>query len=201
MSESPTSAANAGHGLHMAITRHVRPECVAEFEAALLDFVPGTLAVPGMRGVHLLYPPPGSGSTEYGILRSFAGPAERDAFYASEQYRDWVRKIEPLTEGGAECRELDGLEVWFQNPHTPMPPRWKMALLTWLGVWPTSMGVAALVLPSISPIVHPILVSGVMSAGIVVCLTWIVMPNIVRLAHPWLHVPQDTSHPSVSRHP
>ena len=30
-----------------------------------------------------MHPPPGSGSTEYGILRSFASAAERDAFYAA----------------------------------------------------------------------------------------------------------------------
>lgn len=179
----------------MAVTRRVRRECVAEFEAALADFAAATMRAPGMRGVHCLYPPPGSGSNEYGILRSFASAEASSAFYASPEYQAWLDRIEPLTEDGAECRRLDGLEVWFHNPGGRMPPRWKMALLTWLAVWPVSMGVAAVVLPLISLRLHPVLVSGVVSAGIVLVLTWIAMPLMVRAAHGWLHPqPLSTKH-------
>lgn len=37
----------------------------------------------------MLTPPPGSDSREYGILRTFVGAAERDAFYASPLFNDW----------------------------------------------------------------------------------------------------------------
>jgi len=60
--------------IHIAITRRVRKPHVAEFERAPTDFARRSLAEPGARGVHCLYPPPGSGSTEYGIMRSFANP-------------------------------------------------------------------------------------------------------------------------------
>ena len=58
--------------IHIAVTRQVRKEHAPEFERLLADFAGQSLHVPGSRGVHLLFPPPGSDSTEYGILRSFA---------------------------------------------------------------------------------------------------------------------------------
>ena len=53
--------------------------------------------------------------------------------------REWLKRIEPMVEGEASYRNLGGLEAWFRDPHGPMPPRWKMALLTWIAVWPVSL--------------------------------------------------------------
>jgi len=173
--------------VHMAITRRVRKEHVGNFERELAAFASKSLTDPKSRGVHLLYPTPGSGSTEYGILRSFASKDDRDAFYESEFYKDWVTSIEHMLEGGHTLRELDGLEAWFREPHSKMPPRWKMALLTWIAVWPVSMTVAAVVLPLIGTSMPHIIRSGIVSAGIVLILTWVAMPFLVKVAHGWIH--------------
>ena len=132
-----------------------------------------------------MHPPPGSGSTEYGILRSFASTADRDAFYQTPLYRQWLDRIEPMVEGEPIYRQLDGLEAWFRDPHGPMPPRWKMAVLTWIAVWPVSMLVPRLC--SARSILPNVLSAGLISAGIVVILTWVAMPLLVKVAHPWLH--------------
>jgi uncharacterized protein len=137
--------------IHIAITRRVRKTHVAEFERALADFASRSLAQPGVLGVHCLHPPPGSGSTEYGIMRSFANPADRDAFYQTALYKEWLARIEPMVEGEATYRQLDGLEAWFRDSQSPMPPRWKMALLTWVAVWPVSMLVPAILAPMLGP--------------------------------------------------
>ncbi|HEY5895552.1 MAG TPA: antibiotic biosynthesis monooxygenase [Chthoniobacterales bacterium] len=173
--------------IHIAITRRVRKTHIAEFERALADFASRSLAEPGARGVHCLHPPPGSGSTEYGILRTFASVADRDAFYETALYKDWLVRIEPMVEGEASYRRLDGLEAWFREPHGAMPPRWKMALLTWIAVWPVSMIVPAILVPLLGPNISKILTSGVVSAGIVIVLTWVAMPLLVKVAHSWLH--------------
>jgi antibiotic biosynthesis monooxygenase (ABM) superfamily enzyme len=175
--------------IHIAITRRVRSGHLAEFERLLADFSRRSLAEPGARGMHFLHPPPGSSSAEYGILHSFASVAERDAFYQSRLYRQWLKDIAPLTEGEAIHRELSGLEAWFRNSEGPHPPRWKMAVLTWVAVWPVSMIVPAVLLPSVSPFLHPILAAGTIAAGIVSVLTWGAMPLLVKMAHPWLQTP------------
>ena len=175
--------------LHIAITRRVRPENAAEFERLLTEFAGRTLSVPGSRGVHLLFPPPGSESNEYGILRSFANSAARDAFYSSALYRDWTAQIDHLVESEPIFRKLDGLEAWFRGPLLPMPPRWKMAVLTWIAVWPVSIAVPAALAPFYGPSVPFVIRAGVGAAGIVLVLTWVAMPLLVKLAHRWLRGP------------
>jgi uncharacterized protein len=173
--------------IHLAIIRRVRKSQVEAFERALTDFASRSLATPGARGVQLIYPAPDSNSTEYGILRSFASVADRDAFYETALYKDWVAQIEPMVEGEPTIRQLNGLEAFFRDSQAPAPPRWKMALLTWIAVWPVSMLIPAIVVPIVGSVLPQILTSGVVAAGIVTVLTWFAMPLLVKLAHSWLH--------------
>ena len=172
--------------IYIAIMLRVRKSHVAEFERALAEFAHRSLAEPGARGVQCLYPPPGSASTEYGILRSFASASERDAFYGSPLFKDWLAEIEPMVEGKSNPRQLGGLEAWFRDGGEPLPPRWKMALLTWPAVWLVSMLVRAIVAPTLGPVLPQVLESGVVTAGVVTILTWVAMPLVVRMARPWL---------------
>lgn len=183
--------------IHIAITLRVRKQHVAEFEHALGDFAHQSLAEPGARGVHCLYPPPGSASTEYGIMRSFASAADRDAFYQTAFFKDWLARIEPMVEGEHVRRQLHGLEAWFRDPKEPMPPRWKMAMLTWVAVWLSSMLCRAIVAPVLGRSVPQFVEAALVAAGVVFILTWIAMPFVVTIAHGWLHpeskraLPQD----------
>lgn len=179
--------------IHIAITRRVRKEHAKEFERRLADFASRSLTDPASRGVHLLHPPAGAEVCEYGILRSFASEADRDAFYASPFYRDWTASIDHMLEGEPTFRRLDGLEAWFREPHAAMPPRWKMALLTWIAVWPVSMLVPTLLVPLLGTSLPTFLRSGVIAGGIVVVLTWVAMPPLVKLAHGWLHRPPSSA--------
>jgi uncharacterized protein len=170
--------------IHAAITRKVKPGNERAFEESLREFFQESLHREGVLGVHLLSPPPGSGSREYGVLRTFANEHERDEFYRSDLFKRWEQRVTQLTEGERTYRELHGLEAWFRTPGSP--PQWKMALLTWLGVWPTSSLVAGLIGPPLAN-VPTVLSSAIVNAGIVACLTWIVMPTLVRVFRSWLH--------------
>ena len=173
--------------IHIAITLRVRKTHVAEFERALADFASRSLAEPGARGMQCLYPQPGSGSTEYGIMRSFASAADRDAFYRTALFKDWLARIGPMLEGESTRRQLDGLEAWFRDPKGPMPPRWKMALLTWIAVWLASMLMRTILAPVLGPNFPQVLSAGLVAAGVVGILTWVAMPLLVKIARPWLH--------------
>lgn len=171
--------------IHMAITRRVRPGCEAEFQQALREFLQASFAHGGVWGASMLTPPPGSDSREFGILRTFADEAERDAFYTSPLFQAWEARARLLTEGEPEYRELQGLEAWFRAPGNP-PPRWKMAVATLLGVYPTSLLLSLTVGEAIHawPVVAKSLVIG---AAMVALLTWVVMPFVTRILHRWLH--------------
>lgn len=173
--------------IHIAITRRVKKELAPEFERRLADFASRSLTDPGSRGVHLLHPAPGAEVCEYGILRSFASEADRDAFYDSTFYKDWLTSIAHMLEGEPTFRKLDGLEAWFREPHGALPPRWKMALLTWIAVWPVSMLVPAALIPWLPVALPAVLRAGIIAGGIVIVLTWAAMPLLVKLARPWIH--------------
>lgn len=171
--------------IHVAVTRHARPGHEAEFQQALRDFFQASFDHSGVLGVSMIVPPPGSESREFGILRTFANKKEHDDFYASPLFKAWEEKSLQFAEGEWEHRQLHGLEAWFRSPQTP-PPRWKMALLTWAAVWPVSMLVPAVLYPLIGGAVPNFIFAGLVAAGIVLILTFIAMPFMVRTAQPWL---------------
>src|SRR5258708_17393753 len=139
---SDMAADSNSQPVHVAITRRIKPGREQEFQAALQEFFARSLGQSGVRGVGVLVPPPGSSSREYGILRSFANAAERDAFYASPLYAEWKKRVAVLSEGEPDTRELHGLEAFFRQDSPAPPPRWKMAIATYLGVVPVVMTLA-----------------------------------------------------------
>lgn len=171
--------------IYVAITRRVRPGHEAEFEARLRKFIQASLDHPGTCGVQMLHPAPDAEVREYGILRSFASPEHRDAFYQSEPYQDWLKEVAHLIEGEATQRELHGLEAWFRHGNQA-PPRWKMGLVTLLGVYPTSLTLGIVLGPHIHGLPRP-LGALVMAVVMVLCLTWLVMPLVTKALHRWLH--------------
>ena len=172
--------------IHVAITRRVRPGCEAEFQVALREFFQTSFAHGGVLGATMIAPPPGSDSREFGILRTFADEKERDDFYASPIFKAWEAKCQPLTEKDSlSARPLHGLEAWFRSPHSA-PPRWKMALATFIGVFP----VAVILTQTIGPVIQEwpfVIRNAVFNACVVVLLTWAVMPLITRALRGWLH--------------
>ena len=171
--------------IHIAITRRVRPGCEAEFQEALREFFQTSFGHGGVLGASMLTPPPGSESHEFGILRTFRDEVERDTFYASPMFKAWEERARTLTEGEPVYRQLHGLEAWFRSPHGP-PPRWKMAIATFLGVFPTAMILNLTLGRAIQP--WPFLLgSAVFNAAMVALLTWMVMPLVTRALRGWLH--------------
>jgi antibiotic biosynthesis monooxygenase (ABM) superfamily enzyme len=171
--------------IHVAITRRVRPGCEAEFQQALHEFLQTSFTHGGVLGASMLTPLPGSNSREYGILRTFASEAERDAFYESPLFKTWDERARTLTEGEPVYRQLHGLEAWFRSPHPP-PLRWKMAVATFLGVFPVAMVLNV----TLGPVIRSwpfVLRNAVFNLGVVSLLTWVVMPLVTRALQGWLH--------------
>lgn len=170
--------------VHLAITRRVRLGCEADFQQALREFFGASFAHGGVLGVSMIVPPPGSDGREYGILRTFADATERDAFYSSSLFKAWDERVRPLTEGEPVQRELHGLEAWFRAAGNP-PARWKMAVVTAIGVYALSPLLARLVGPWLAPWPLP-LRNAASTVLMVSALTWVVMPFLTRHLRPWL---------------
>ena len=173
--------------IHVAITRTVKPGSEKAFEEAILTFFAESQKDEATLGAQLLRPLPEAHDRTYGILRSFKSERDRDAFYASERFNQWQQAVAPLVMDGYERRDLGGLEAFFSDPNRILqPPLWKMAVVTWLGVWPTVFFVSSLGgrwLLSGWPFW---LAVGIEALFVVAILTWGVMPVLTRVLKSWL---------------
>jgi antibiotic biosynthesis monooxygenase (ABM) superfamily enzyme len=84
---------------------------------------------------------------------------------------------------------LTGLEGWFTlpaQPGAPPPPAYKMAILTWVTIFPLITVVVAASAPLIGPL--PLVPRLAVTTLVTVSLmTWVVMPRVTRLLHRWLY--------------
>ena len=96
---------------------------------------------------------------------------------------------------------LTGLESWFtlpDRPGTPPPPPHKMALLTWITIFPLITIVVIVLEPLLEPLsVVPRL--AITTAVTVPIMTWLVMPRITRLLRGWLYPGPAAAPPTTDR--
>lgn len=170
--------------IHVAITRRILPGKEQEFKEALRRFLGESFIHGGVQGAGMMTALPGSHERDIGILRTFADEAERKAFYDSELYKNWENYASTVTEGVPLHRQLNGLEAWFRAPGAP--PRWKMALATFMGVYPTSLFLTYALGEWIHPLPLPVRAL-IMAALMVLMLTWLVMPLVIKIMKKWLH--------------
>ena len=84
---------------------------------------------------------------------------------------------------------LTGLESWFTLPAQPgaaAPPPYKMALVTWVTIFPLITVVVIVAAPLIGglPLVPRLAVTTLVTVSL---MTWVVMPRVTRLLRRWLY--------------
>jgi uncharacterized protein len=107
----------------------------------------------------------------------------------SDIRREWIERLQPLIEKPETVETLTGLETWFSLSDAaikPSPPRYKIALVTWLGVFLTLTILTRLLAPLLSRL--PVLLNQLITTGLVVAfLTYLIMPRLTQLFRQWLY--------------
>jgi len=86
-------------------------------------------------------------------------------------------------------QRLSGLEGWVRLPGAKVvvpPPRWKVAVVTWVAILPVIEVLSALFFPRLTAwpwYARPVALTLVM----IPLMTWVVMPAATRLARPFLY--------------
>jgi antibiotic biosynthesis monooxygenase (ABM) superfamily enzyme len=171
----------------VVVRRRTKPGCEAEFETAMREFIPFALSFPGNRGIHVLRSEQAN-PREYTVIDRFADAEARKNFKASPHYKDWMVRLRALTDREPYIEELGGTAGWFTlpgYPHATPPPRIKMALITFIGVYPLTSILPRLFMRML-PGWHPLLVNVIVTSLIVACLTWLIMPTLTRVFRKWL---------------
>lgn len=168
------------------VSRRIKAGEESSFEALMRKMMQAAADFPGHLGGQLVSPT----SEEPGLYHVVF------AFDTDEHLQHWqssaaralgLAAIEPLTEGPAQTRQVIGLAHWFTTGvHPSPPPRWKVATVTWMGIFPTVLGLFLLLGDVLAP--WP-LVPRVMllTLLVVIIMTWFVAPQLTRWLKPWLH--------------
>jgi antibiotic biosynthesis monooxygenase (ABM) superfamily enzyme len=169
-------------------SRRVKPGREREFE----DWVSGILGVankyPGYLGSEVLRPSDPK-DNEYKIIFRFDHASNLHAWENSEERQRWLRQSRPLLYEEAKIHVLTGLETWFTLPSKvgePAPPRYKMAIVTWLAVFPVVAVIFSLFGQWLN-LLPTLLRTLVFSAVMVTLMTYVIMPRMTRLFSFWLY--------------
>jgi len=175
---------NGSEPLTVVATWKVKPGKEAAFEELQRAFTRESAKFPGYLGVSVMRNPDPSG--EFVVIYKFDSREHLDAWQKSSVRQELLRKAESLRSDVVRYQTGYGLEFWFTSPTSSAhPPRWKMAIITVLGVWPVSMLVPSVLKPFTGN-VPPFMQALVIAAGIVIVLTWVVMPVLVKIFRAWL---------------
>lgn len=171
------------------VTRRVRHGHTTEFEQLMSGMQAAAARFPGHMGGFLI-PPETPERGCYRMLFAFDNEANLQGWTLSSERREWLARIAAVTHGDSGLRVLSGLETWFALPVASTkapPPRWKMALVTWSGIFPLVLLSSLTVTPLLGTRLHPALIVLLATGLIVVAMTWLVMPTLVRLLVGWLY--------------
>ncbi|QID17636.1 antibiotic biosynthesis monooxygenase [Nitrogeniibacter mangrovi] len=167
--------------------RRARAGCVDAYEAVLRGMFQAASGFPGFLGADLV--PPLKPGDEHRVTMKFASEPDLARWDASDERVRWHEAMAPLTEGPPEYHLLSGLEAWFVPPPLPVtqpPSRARMTLVTWLGIFPTVSLFLWFVAPHLAAL--PFLPrTALLTALIVITMTYVVMPRLVRWLKPFLH--------------
>ena len=169
-------------------SRRVKPGCEAAFEEWLDGIGKEAAKFPGYIARKVTRPQDHD-HPEYVIVFKFASYTTLRGWTESELRKEWLARVRPLCLDDYKETALTGLETWFTVPSQPglkPPPRYKMAAVTFLVVYPLSMGLGAFVIPQLKALPFP-LQSALTTVLMIFLMTWVLMPRATWLFKRWLY--------------
>lgn len=172
----------------ISVSRRVKPGCEKEFEAIIIGITADAMSFKGHLGANI-FRPTDTENPEYRVIFKFDHMSNLRRWEESEVRQQWLKRAEPLTLGSPDTQTLTGLETWFALPSQRAivpPPRYKMALITWLAIYPIISIINILFAPILNPL--PLLLRTFLLTVVLVSLmTYVVMPQMTKLFTKWLY--------------
>jgi uncharacterized protein len=170
------------------VSRRVKPGHEPFYEQFLEGIIAAARRAPGHLGVEV-FRPENASAGEYRVVYRFDTGEHLRAWLDSDERAAWIERAEPHVIGPMRTQILTGLETWFTvpgRPGTPPPPPYKMAVLTWITIFPLITLVVIVLEPLLEGLSRvPRL--AVTTAVTVPIMTWLAMPRVTRLVRGWLY--------------
>lgn len=170
------------------VTRRVVPGREEEYAEGLREVARIARDFDGHQGVTVLGPH-GHSPVEFTAIFTFDSAANLERWMTSGDRRRWLDRAKDLTVDDEDVESLTGLEPWFTLPNRVVnrpPARWKMALLTALGVYPLLLVLSVVLNPVVGGLPLALRLGASLVVGIPL-MTWLIMPGLSRLFFDWLY--------------
>ncbi len=188
---STTATDQAKGAVTVLITRRVKAGHEPMFEWAMGDMTATASGFPGYLGGQLIQPGDDGDSDEpslYHVVFAFDAADHLQAWQQSSARTLALAAVAPHIESQT-VRQVSGLGHWFAAPAGPKqnaPPRWKVAVVTWIGICPTVYLLFLLLGPLLQswPLLPRVML---LTSLVVTVMTWVVAPQLTQLLKPWLY--------------
>ena len=169
------------------IDRNVVSGKQAEFEVLLEGITEAASRRKGYLGAKVTKPK-SEGGHHYQIVFGFDSQEHLDIWIQSEDRKKWVEQIDSILQEPTHVHFVTGLETWFCLPGTTTmtpPPRYKMAVVTWIAITPLLTAFNYFLGPALSDLPLALRLACT-SPMIVLIMTYGVMPLMTKLFRGWL---------------
>ena len=175
-----------GKAVTVVVSRRVNPGHERDYDEWVRRLVAAATQSPGNIGATMLIPEPGTSGLYHVVLR-FADQKSVLQWETSYIRQKLSHEADDFSERIRQ--QATGLETWFSIPQCPElapPPRWKMAVVTFLAVYVISVAIIRLLQLAFN--LNFYIENLLVAALLVVVLTWLVMPFLSqRVLRKWLY--------------
>ena len=177
-------------GAAVVITHRVRGDKHPDYERWLEEIAPRCKESPGNLDLHIVRPIPSITDT-YTVIIRFDTTEHLKQWMTSAERGRLIAKAKPLLASGDDFYISSGLDFWFTpaGASTTIPVRWKQFLITWSAIYPLVLCVPY----ALAPLFRFFGIAGfqpattlVVTAFVVFCMIYIIMPWYTRVVQKWL---------------
>lgn len=169
------------------VARKIKAGQEANFEAALTDLQRILQSHDGFQELKAYHP--GTPDDEHKVVLFFQNAAALAAWQSCAARKAWLERVKPLEDAAPRAQIHTGLTGWSatsKQEGLTAPPPLKMALVTWMGVFPIILVVNYFVAPHLKSL--PIWLSSALTSGIlVVLMNKAVLPFMTQLMTGFLY--------------
>jgi antibiotic biosynthesis monooxygenase (ABM) superfamily enzyme len=172
----------------VVVTRRVKRGREKEAERWNTGIIQAAMKFEGHLGANII-PPTNPQKSEYVVIFRFNNDENLKKWEESSIRAEWIDRAKTFTVGKTKIQKITGLEYWFTLPDKAFqapPPRYKMAIVTIIALYPTVkiVGTISNYLTDFTSIsFHPL----IELTAIVLLMTYLVMPVVIRLLAFWLY--------------
>ncbi|MCL9806976.1 hypothetical protein NAT51_15675 [Flavobacterium amniphilum] len=141
----------------------------------------------GFKGVFIIPPKVNNLSNEYIIAFQFENMENLIEWIDSEERILELKKLNKISQKEMQLDFHNSIGFWFTGVKVEdkKPPKWKMALLTWIAVFPMVI-ILLEIFSKLFPSFPLALKVFFVTITLVTLLTWVLMPNLTKLFKKWL---------------